>query len=457
MGEFFDAFVEVLDRKIDSIDDVLGKKSKGGEEIIASWFRRIWLPGNIEEKISNPVVAVDSSFISKEYVGGVSLIFAGAMSIRFNKEKSPKIQGKAFDIIPYPGPADRLSDLKTRIGEHLEHIVALESIKKSEEPGILLLDGSLVAREMAAAFNFRKYSLFCVQYALKLQSLFEEARKRGWTIISISKSSRASPVRDLALKDSFNLRLESLKESMEKGDLSALVGAWRAAKRNPAYGVELAQMLAEKYPQHSRELREIALLMRAKHVRRSDVKVIERRIEGPGRTKAVAIGPYTEDIRDMLRDLELNPEEEAKKAVSGEKARRMIYGEEYSELESLALDAVEAVLDLPVCVTVYARFRSNDEPMRIDFPGWEIGISLPWNGFFPQQLVDPEPGRVEEILEVVSSGYGGRNFHNVWLERVDREVKIREADVERIYEPFLWKRLGYVVPHARGERRVRRI
>jgi len=61
---------------------------------------------------------------------------------------------------------------------------------------------------------------------------------------------------------------------------------------------------------------------------------------------------------------------------------------------------------------------------------------------------------VLKLIGTVAKGYAGPDSHNLWLESVDRIVKMKRGSIYMVYEPAMWRELGFVVRHSRGERRV---
>jgi len=69
--------------------------------------------------------------------------------------------------------------------------------------------------------------------------------------------------------------------------------------------------------------------------------------------------------------------------------------------------------------------------------------------------VKDEKGSVEELIGILKANYAGLLDYNVWLKRVDEEVKLHLKDVDTIYERVLEKELGLTLIHTRGYRRVK--
>lgn len=455
MGEFLTEFLEALRRRLPDLRDAFLQTDRSSGDLVGRWFRERWLPELPAEVVPESVVAVDASMDTRQYAGGVTVIYARALALEFrplDRSRGERVAARTFDVFPETGPYDLARNLSSRLAEHLEHLAAIQAME-TLEPGVLLLDGSLAGRHIASVFNFTRHGWFAAEYALAYSRMLELARQRGWRVLAVAKTSRAAPMRDLALREIFN-DLMSRLSALDPATESDLREAWDLAVRDPVVGVEVALNAAEERPELSADLIQLAHLFYEKHLRHSDVDVIRRYVKGVGRTPAMLVGPYTEPARMLVDSMRDHPREFAQRASSPEAARRALSGEEAEDLEGKALRAVREAISLPTPVTVYARFREGDDPMKLEFPCWGLGVNSPWHVAPPERLVEQEGEVVEWLVGVARAGYAGPRFHNVWLERVDRRVKLRAGTVEALYERYLWRELGELVPHSRGERRV---
>lgn len=451
MGEFLTEFMDALSLRAEDLREAFLKTNRRSSSKVGEWFREKWLFYLPDEISPGRVAAVDSSMEMKQYTTGVNLIYARALSILFSS--GPDAIVKRFDVYPHTGAQEEAKNLSSRIAEKLEHEVALEVMRKGEGEGVLLIDGSLSTRHVASIFNFRRHGWFSVEYIRAYSEMLREAKARGWTLIAIAKSSRSIPMRDLALREIYTSLRDSIP--LDNAHKSMLNRAWSNAISDPDEGVRISLSLIESMPYYRRELEDLAQLFYERHLYIADSDVIRRYVEGTGRTPAILVGAYTQSAQEMLEELERRKEDIAKGIASGELARRRLAGKASGDLFDEAHQAIEEALNLPAYVTVYVRFREGDDPLKVEFPCWEVGKEVPWSFPYEELLEDSE--EVMRILGIVRAGYAGPNFHNVWLETVDRKVKIRKGTVESIYERYLWRTLEEVVPHARGERRLTRL
>ena len=453
MGEFLAEFLEALDRRMNELKEAFLKTDRESSSLVAEWFRRRWMNDLPPEVQPSKVVAVDASMEMKQYATGINLIYARAVSLLFDSKAHGQVISRQFDIYPHAGAHEEARNLTSRIAENLEHQVALQAIEEGE-PGILLLDGTLSTRHIASIFNFRRHGWFSVEYVRTYSRLLNEARAKGWTLVAVAKSSRSIPMRDLALREIFASLIRRLP--LDEARKGRLVEAWKNAVSDPDEGVRMALDLAEKMPDYREDLKALAQLFYERHLYIADSDVIRRYVRGVGRTPAILVGAYTQSAQEMLRNLKRRKYEVAREVASSELAKRRLAGQVGKDLFGEAYQAVEEALNLPAYVTLYVRFREGDDPLKLEFPCWEVGKEVIWSSSPYEDLLE-DSDEVGRILGVVRAGYGGPNFHNVWLERVDRKVKLRRGTVESLYERYLWRRLGEVVLHARGERRVTRL
>ncbi|MEM4297383.1 MAG: hypothetical protein QW815_03325 [Nitrososphaerota archaeon] len=62
---------------------------------------------------------------------------------------------------------------------------------------------------------------------------------------------------------------------------------------------------------------------------------------------------------------------------------------------------------------------------------------------------------ISKILAPLIQGYGGLRNYNIWLKKVDEDVRFKREDYEKVYLPLLEKKLDTLVIHSRRDRRVR--
>ncbi|MDK2464897.1 MAG: DNA double-strand break repair nuclease NurA, partial [Candidatus Korarchaeota archaeon] len=241
MGEFLTEFLEALRRRLPDLRGAFLQTDRPSGDLVGRWFRERWLSSLPNEVIPERVVAIDASMDTRQYAGGVAVIYARALALEFHpldRSRGERVAARTFDVVPYAGPYDEARNLSSRLAEHLEHLAAARAME-TLEPGVLLLDGSLAGRHIASAFNFARHGWFAVEYALTYSGMLELARRRGWRVLAVAKSSRAAPMRDLALREIFE-DLMSRLSALDPATESDLREAWDLAVRDPVAGVDAA-------------------------------------------------------------------------------------------------------------------------------------------------------------------------------------------------------------------------
>ena len=150
----------------------------------------------------------------------------------------------------------------------------------------------------------------------------------------------------------------------------------------------------------------------------------------------------------MMRQLERNPRRYAERNFR-EAASEAEDSDSFLEESAQILSGIPS---MPAVVSFHVLLDRRDTPLRVDVPSSMLGGR--------DKLVDctdhrAMKGDVTPILEVLLAGYGGLRNYNVWLKRVDEEVRLARRTVDGIYTPALGRMLGMTLVHERGYRRVR--
>ncbi|WP_298276290.1 DNA double-strand break repair nuclease NurA [Ferroplasma sp.] len=75
---------------------------------------------------------------------------------------------------------------------------------------------------------------------------------------------------------------------------------------------------------------------------------------------------------------------------------------------------------------------------------------------FLREVLDARAYNMDEkIINLIFYGYTGYKVYNLWLVDVDKKVKFRSVEMERIYMRALERKLGITFYETRGERRAR--
>ncbi len=423
-GRFIDDIMSSLRRII----PLLNKPDVESSYIISRELKKSWISEIFKKKNDAPIIAVDGSFGHVEMTDGTSLIFAQAEAIVGRGGEVTKEVTKA-DVYLYP--SSLVEDFESRFSEDLEHRVALEALKNAPEGGYILLDGSIIARQLNAAISFERHGVFASRYAVNLMKLIEEARRRKHKIVAVSKGSRTRVLSTALIERAArSIPVRSREEEAIISDLLSgrYMGAYKLLKSgrvNPA--IEDLVISAIRCT--------------------TDIRLIRSSgVSPPGRTEALRVGPYIRSAGEMMKRISRVEEAERMVMESGithlEVSRGLITEEEASEIAS---EGARAVLSFPPCSLTYVWFRGDDDPMKVDIP-----LEGSWSSVGIEFMEDPD--FLPDALGVLYDCYADPRNHNVYLEKADRDVKLTREDLE-IYESALERALGEPLRHSRSYRR----
>jgi NurA-like 5'-3' nuclease len=165
----------------------------------------------------------------------------------------------------------------------------------------------------------------------------------------------------------------------------------------------------------------------------------------------IAKSSYTECFRKYLLETARNDPETSKlkEKESG------IYRNDHYLIKSLAK---ESGYTMPVM------YRKNITGTNINYVSFDI---LPDIRDLPMKVqvlskdfikadLDHKPYKLDEkIINILFYGYTGYKVYNLWLVDVDKKVKFRSGEMEKIYMRALERKLGITFYETRGERRAR--
>ncbi len=448
MPRFLDLFAEAVERRRREIEAAFGKGELSSvNKEVEEKFMSLWLAfDNFESKEPfKNVIASDSSFLSKEYAPGISILLARAVAVLYGPGGRLK-EERVLDLRPLLGSME-VRDVISRMGETLEHEVLRKLIEETSGEFIVLIDGSLIARELASVYNLGRIPAeLAVQYARALFQLFETCRERKIPIVGISKDSRAYPLRRMVLFQLFDEELERISGMIEEADQITISTAAGALESDPKVSMTLILELNKKYGGRLRKILEIASEIL---VERSDFAVIMSCIEKRGFSEPLLVGPYTSTSRALFLELQARPEDIARRATRK--------AEDPFKAEKEVKRVINLILELPAIVSTCCKFSETDQPVRVDIPAWVFGLDFMFGDFervHALRTYDYDKSLFSKIMVTLIKGYANPENHNVWLADVDRIVKISRKAFADIYEPILWNRLGWMELHTRGERRV---
>jgi len=443
-----DLFAEAVERRRREIEAAFGRgELKAINREVEERFKSLWLDFDSFQPIEpfKKVLASDSSFLSREYAPGISILLARAAAVLYGPDGRQK-EERVLDLRPLLGSME-VRDVISRMGETLEHEVLRKVIEETSGEFLVLVDGSLIARELASVYNLGRIpSDLAIQYADALFQLLEACRERKIPIVGVSKDSRAYPLRRMVLFQLLDEELERISGLINEEDQIIISTAAGALESDPKVSMTQLLEINERYRGILRKILDIASEIL---IERSDFAVIMSCMEEKGLSEPLLVGPYTSTSRALFLELQARPDDIARRATRS--AKNPI------KAEKEVRKAIDLILELPAIVTTCCKFSEMDQPVRIDIPAWVFGLDFMIGDFervHALRTYDYEKSLFSKIMATLIKGYANPENHNVWLADVDRMVKISRKAFAEIYEPLLWSRLGWMELHTRGERRV---
>ncbi len=447
MPRFIDLFMEVLRAKKTSMREKLGMKEDSIiNEALKAVFDRNWHQIPREDLEEVHVFAVDGSRAMREYVGGARFYVTRAFGVTNKGEKARLLDSDVFYARGREEEVQGYISLKT---EFVEMKLALQNVKKLKgDLKFILIDGSLYGR---MSHLFREFpvdgdSAFSLDYIKLYSELLEKCKENNIHLVGVSKDSRANFTKTLLLKELFSEELKALKETLTPEERLTLSRCFKTINTNPNFTFE---KLTELKKRHGRALEKMeAILLEARIG--TDFQMISHFASSPGYTTPVELGAQ-EQAMTMLKNISRNAEgyvrHNFKNAIVENYNRR-------DEFLREAVETIRLILNFPTVVSFHVLFDPRDTPIRVDVPSWDVGLDNTMRELTGNLLLYEFKEKVEEVLRLLLSGYGGLRNYNVWLKYADDMVKLHLRDVDDIYERALERELGFLLIHTRGYRRV---
>lgn len=194
----FQKFVDFLDHRRDEIlSSMIIEKGTETYDFFSKAFERYYTETNGGSDYITSVAACDSSEFVRELYNGRKIILARGYAIFENSTYS-----SFFSEVTWVA-RDDLRTLTTMLMEDCEHR-SLVDLLRSENPGMILVDGSLTGRLMHGDKEFRadRFEGFPSRYYDNLLSLLKMAAEKGTVIAFVSKSSESRSLVSRIIKDS---------------------------------------------------------------------------------------------------------------------------------------------------------------------------------------------------------------------------------------------------------------
>ncbi len=457
MPKFVDLFVSEVRKKRDSMKLKLERGAVSPlDDDFRSLFVQNWhsLP---EEQIldaasQTSIAAIDGSRGLRDYANGSRLFVVRGLAITNVGEQFRKLEAQIFLSQEREINVDRYIRQKTESIELAAASEVLPHLKGSRR--FILLDGSLYGR----MFHLLRDSPvegdrdFILRYVKMYAEFLEECKNERIVLVGVSKDSRAHFLRDLFLEGICSTEMQELESLIPEEDIKELKSLFAIIHDKPSLCFQKVAKLRGRYGSGLDKLKEIMLeFLRA----RPDFQLIMNFAPDPGFCTPVELAADQLFLRE-LRSINRDPEGYVRRHF------RNAMMENFSQEDhfvAFATEVVKKVPEFPTITSFHLLLDKRSTPLRVDIPSWILGIDDKLGSLNAGSRLTDLRGDIfktlSDVIDILRSGYAGLTDYNVWLKRVDDEVKLRGVDMDTIYERVLEKELGVTLMHTRGYRRVK--
>lgn len=434
MPRFYDMFQERIKEKQDIWRNRYHESPTGIGPLMKQEITKWWTPVSLKTYERKPrefnVLAIDSSYQMERLTNGGLFYVVRALGLN-GKNECRELEAD-FDYAE--GSAHEVTSIVQRKMEYLEIKLAAEAISNGFE-GVVLIDGSLYGRisHLIIESPLSNDRDFFIRYYQEVMKLFKLARENNVLVIGISKESGSRFFRDFLIKQI--VTLPEVRGDVPEEEAKRLISTVLDRKRE-AFGYVKQLKL---------EYSNIGLLedvLKELTTPRPDYQLIETSITEPGYTIPLLLGPSSRWLR-RIGQIEIDPESYLKSHFPV-----LSNNEDFVTYAKVVLNRLK---ELPAIASFHILPDRRDSPLRIDVPAFCIGLSTKFRDVGWPEPIDED---ISEVLSIVATGYGGLEYHNIWLWKVDREVKFHRREFDDMYLSK-FKELVGVSLNARDYRRVR--
>lgn len=429
MPRFVDLFVEEIRRSRSDIQRIVG----GGLDLATRYeelVKSVWVNGFEARDVSGEVVAVDSSSDEIEVAGGGVILVTRALALGSGGNEVRKLRVDAL----FPMNTRDYEDFKRLLREHLEHLAALDAVRKGAS--IVMLDGSLFGRmsHVPKELDLEGREDFALEYIETYGQLFEEAFRNGVVVVGVSKDSRSTVLREELLLSEVKKLLAS-----HPAELSVRVlELWSGLKRRPTQVLEeVRRLLKEGLDSKVYELFEEVVRPLP------DSKLLLSLNPGPGFTLPLRL--TLEKVSTGVVDVALSDHPWIAELL------KRVFERTSDRLGARFQEKVEKVLatlrNYPAILTSYVVFSRGDDPVRVD-----VAVKKDQLRSGDSRFVAEPPEVFLRVLGHLAGLYAGRRGYNVLLLEADRRVRAT-AETMDLYHKIAMRELGELIVHSRSERR----
>ena len=454
LPKFIDKFIDELRKKGLEMKKKLeeGKTSILDNDYKAKFLKN-WLELPDERKLDCNIVAVDGSRGLREFVNGYRFYIVRALGINnFNQEPYRFLETNVVNLIG--GEIHTFMDIKTEYAEFSLILDALKNIDEKLIPSlVILLDGSLYGRmlHLIKDTDVEEERDLLLRYMRLFSDIMEICREKKILFIGVSKDSFASFFRNELLDQIKDEELKELKKLLNLTEVMVLKNCVDIIDRDPTQSFENFYKLEKLYPGKLDRFKEILKEYRSK---RTDHQIIMRWRNRSGFTTPMELGPAR---RGPISHIERIKSDKRQFIKTQFRQSLLDHEKDKSQFMKKAIKVLDKVLQFPTVVSFHILLDNNDSPMRIDFPSWFIGSSNKIEVFHKTEILKEDDivySKIKEVINILQCCYGGLRNYNLYLKKVDEDVKLKHKSIDRIYEKILEKELKVLLHHTRDYRRV---
>lgn len=443
MPQFLDIYTSQIRVKCEDIRQkmLIGRVSNLDEDL-KELVKKNWIPFVEPNHFELEVVAIDGSRAIRDSASGAIFYIARALAL-FGKKRFRELEVDSFFS------KARSTDIQVFVNtkmEWLEYKVAIKSINEANLTNVaILLDGSLYGRLTHLPRDQPAEGMkdFIIDYFKTYYELLELCRDRQILIVGVSKDSRSSFFRNYLLNLLLNDEINSLDEFPDTHKL-ALCQAFEDIYDNPSNAFKRFRELAEEYPN---KLQKIERIFYEAISSRPDHQLIRNFINVAGHTIPIELS-FSNRGFSRLEQIENNPKGYVMKYFK----ETLLETADRKTFIDKAIEVLSKIPQFPTMVSFHILLDRRDTPIRVDTPSWTFGITNKISDFIGSKHTLLDVGNITNLLR---NGYSGLTDYNVWLKRVDEEVRLRGRIVDQLYNHALEKLLHCTVIHSRGYRRVK--
>jgi len=444
MPRFLDLFLHEVRQSKDRIKKLL-TISKDKLQLYENLFPKYWNLLPAIQGFNGEVFAVDSSDGTIEYRDGVIIHICRALALSNTHKECRELK---VNIFYDPRRRNDLIIFRSRMREHLEHLVSLKCLNSYHEDldnRVLLLDGSLYGRisHLPKDSEIPGYQAFILNYIETYSNLLKKSREKNIPIIGVSKDSRSRLLGRILL--THKLKNYITHNPLNSETETAILSSWGEIWKRPRNALRKIEKLSKETPVPS----EIKEVFKEALISRPDIQVVTSLIKEPGYTTPLILGIPSPALDPLLYALESGTLETY---IENNFSKALV--EEGEEIIEKAEEILLKIFEYPAIYMFYYIPGKNEIPLRIDVPGWVLGFNYSINDVKSYDAPYSED-KLEWILNMLNSFYAGPKYYNVLLEEVDSKVKLKQKDLTSIYESTLMKELKMLIEHTRDVRRVK--